>query len=140
MFSAFDGVNPFGDPFEFNGVYSIEENPIFGYCQFAGAISRDAAILAMGFGNIGTWYQNPLMYELGSTTTSLFSEISHLSVIARGEWILANYGWSGLFLGGTAPEAFLITIPTGLTPGGSLLLLSATYAAEIVSDWYWNNN
>ena len=101
-------------------------------------MSRDAILLALGTGNISTWIKNPVMYELGSTTTRLFPQIQHLSAIARGEWIWARYGWSGWVLGGGSLGSFGTTIWTGLTPGASFAGVAACHATEAVLDWWWD--
>lgn len=94
--------------------------PIFEWSQFAGGITRDA-LLAGLTSNLGTWAQNPAMYELGSTTIPgrLFSSLARLTPIERGEAIFRQLGWGGLCLSRYAARAdWAKTIPSLGTPGG----------------------
>jgi len=124
-FAALDGIDPFGNPFADNGFYDpCDEGAQIS--QGLGTFARDAALVAV-IPNIGTWAQNPFLYELGSTTVpgDVYEAMDGLSAIERGSYLMSNYG-----LGGTAAlniEAavtgeFGNTIGTGLTPGGWLLI------------------
>jgi len=114
-----DGFIPFFDPFD--SLYDPTDSTLQ-WSQFFGGISRDALLLAFGGGNLAAWARHPILYELGATTTKLFPQISHLSVVGRGEWIWARFGLNGFFLGARAPGLFRFTVPQGLTPGATFLL------------------
>ena len=141
-----DGFIPFWDPFENNGVYSTEENPIFGWSQFAGGISRDALLAAYLAGpNLAAWLRNPAMYELGSTTIPgrLFQSLMHLTPVARGQAIYRQLGWGGFQLSRYATRAdWALTIGTGLPPGGWLASIGVLHAADELWDelWDWWNS
>jgi hypothetical protein len=109
-----DGINPFGDPFANNGFYDPCDSSSKA-SHFLGATGRNL-LLAAAIPNIGTWAQNPAMYELGSTTMPAadFEALSGLSPIARGQAMWQSQGMGALlnsFRAGASDYA--ATIPQG---------------------------
>jgi hypothetical protein len=124
-----DGFIPFFDPFD--SLYDPTDSTLQ-WSQFFGGVSRDA-LLAAAIPNLGAWLRNPAMYELGSTTmpVRLFESLSHLTPIARGQAIYRQLGWGGFGLSRLATRAdWLVTVPTGGTPGGWLGLMGIGHALE----------
>jgi RHS repeat-associated protein len=76
--------------------------------------------------NAGKWAANPIKYEVGSglLPKRIFSQISHLSPVQRGEYLLSNYNSlqrAGLSLWGlTEPTSLATALWGGPTTGGLL--------------------
>ncbi|MBP5227792.1 MAG: RHS repeat-associated core domain-containing protein [Kiritimatiellae bacterium] len=122
-----DGVIYFDDPFAFlykdeNGCVAFE----YRASRVIGGVTRDL-MLALLFRkmDISTWSKDPLLYEIGSTTVSAekWNLIKDLDVISRGRYLLneANGNYLKAMLQGFgSSNQFLITIPTGATPGAAI--------------------
>lgn len=130
--AAVDGIIPFWDPFADAGGY----NPCDSDMQFswkAGAFARD--VYFMSRTNLGTWAKNPVAYEAGQVTLpkAIWETVSHLDVIKRGEWLMAEYGgyWKVADLAKQASFwDWYATIKTGLTPPGYFVIGSAAQGVE----------
>lgn len=129
--ATIDGVLPFYDPFE--NYYADACGNVAGMYQVSrnlGGFSRDIAFIA-AIPNLGTWAGSPFAYEVGSTTVTaeLYAAMQGMTAIQRGHYLVATYGRLG-WIFQTAPGQFGATVGTGLTPGGSLLLIGLFEAVD----------
>jgi YD repeat-containing protein len=126
--SALDGIIPFADPFEV--AYADEYGSVddaYKISRHLSAFSRDILITA-AIPNIGAWAKNPVLYEIGQTTTSpvAFNAMQWygFNAVQKGQYLvnLANGSYINATFG-TVWSQVGNTILTGLTPSGYLFIL-----------------
>jgi RHS repeat-associated protein len=134
-YAALDGVVPFADPFE--DQYADENgriDPLFLTSQNIAAFSRDI-LIAAAIPNLSTWVQNPILYEIGQTTTSPVALNAMrwygFNAIQKGQYLVnaANGSYINAAFSTVWSQAGN-TILTGLTPGGYLLILGGGEAVD----------
>ena len=135
--ATLDGIIPFADPFGNNGGYNMCDKGL-AFSRKAGAFARDAYLMAK-IPNLGAWGKNPAMYEAGQTTVprGVAAALERLSAVERGK-VLVQANGGGIIGGvktvfGTTWSQAAHTIPTGLTPGGNLLVLLGFHFADDAS-------
>lgn len=138
--ASVDGFIPFADPFAYFEMYDPND-PILGVSATLGQVSRDILLFTLCFPTaktLTTWCRNPILYEIGSTTVPprVYSIIKEMSVLERGRYLLQTYGWRAPFLGAGAVREYLTTVPSGLTPGGALLLIFTVETLDYFFDWW----